>query len=703
MALIGKIRKNFWFVLILLGFALAAFVLMDMTGASSRAGGLAPSVGEVGGTEIDYNDFSRMLNVSSRNNTANSNEQNANVWDYFVSKSLVTIEADELGLMPSVTEMDRLKFGPEYSPVIQEAYYNPQTGQFDIQSLTSVKQAIEAGQELSPSFIDFWNVTNDRVKTTRIESKLNDLVSKALYTPNWMADEMAKINSSTAEIRYVKIPFDVVGDDKVTVSDSDYETYLKDHSNTYTNDEETRILEFVSFDVVPSTADSIKLKNDLAARLIGLAEAKNDSIYALNNDGSKPDFYFTKEDLPESAREGVAEINIGETFGPFVNLNSFSGIKLVDKKVVADSVQASVIFRQVAEGDNVGLNAAKTLIDSLENVLANGTATFDSLAIKFSQDGSASKGGDLGYRTQGAFPPAFNDVLFVFGEKGKVYNVTTDLGVQLIKVTDRVYNDQEPKYKVAIINKAIIPSQTTQDSILDIVNNHLSDNRTLESLSSSLTNLEIQSSSPLKISDYQIGNLGADQSSRNIVRWAFDPETELGDVSADYFTYQDTDLYYYNKYVIVGLKKVIDAGLPSVDDIKNDIAVLVLNRKKGEFLKNELGSATIDEAIAKYNVSSDTLKNISMGSVFNPAIGNEPKVVSAAFNTNLNSSSGAINGNTAVYVVEPLNKTELPASSNLSNIKFSETQKYRTQVQNNLLQSMRDKAKIEDNRYSLGY
>jgi len=38
MALIGTIRKNFWFVLIVLGFALAAFILMDMQGNANRGG-----------------------------------------------------------------------------------------------------------------------------------------------------------------------------------------------------------------------------------------------------------------------------------------------------------------------------------------------------------------------------------------------------------------------------------------------------------------------------------------------------------------------------------------------------------------------------------------------------------------------------------------------------------------------------------------
>jgi peptidyl-prolyl cis-trans isomerase D len=703
MALIGKIRKNFWFVLILLGLALAAFVIMDMTSAAGRGGGAAPSVGEISGSSIDYGDFSRMLSVSSQNSPQNSNENNAQVWNYFVNKSLLTQESNKLGLTPSAVEMERLKFGPEYSPVIQEAYYNPQTGVFDIQSLNSVKQAIDQGQALSQSFVDFWNVTTDRVKTDRIQTKLNTLVSKAIYTPNWMAEEMAKMNSASATIKYVKIPFDVVGDEKVEVTDADYNNYLKDHSDTYKQTEETRILEYVSFDVIPTEMDSAKLRTDIAGRLMELKKTENDSIFAINNDGTSPNFYFKKSELPESSQEGIASLEVGDVYGPFVNQNAYSGVKLLDKRMVADSVKASVIFRSVTPDNVSGVAAAKTLLDSLQNLIETGAQSFDSLAIKFSQDGSAASGGDLGYRTQGTFPYDFNNILFLTGEIGKVYNITTELGVQLIKVVDRKFMDEDPKYKVSIINKAIIPSQSTQDSMLDVVNNYLSDNRDIESLTAAVGTGKLKRTAPLKKSAFNINGLGSDQSSRNIVRWAFDSETELGDVSADYFTYQDQDLYFYNKYVIVGLYKIIPEGMPSADDVKEDIAVLVKNYKKGEFLKNELAKASVEEAAAKYGQSPDTLSNVSMGSIFIPVIGNEPKVVSAAFKTGLNTSSGAIHGNSGVFVIEPLNRNEPGASANIGNFKSSETQKMRVKVPGQLLKTMVEGAKIEDNRFDLGY
>ena len=60
MALIGKIRKNMWLVIVLLALALAGFIIMDMTNANNSGSfGSRTTIGEVAGEKIDYMDFQR--------------------------------------------------------------------------------------------------------------------------------------------------------------------------------------------------------------------------------------------------------------------------------------------------------------------------------------------------------------------------------------------------------------------------------------------------------------------------------------------------------------------------------------------------------------------------------------------------------------------------------------------------------------------
>ncbi|MBK7008956.1 MAG: hypothetical protein IPH36_10195 [Saprospiraceae bacterium] len=47
--------------------------------------------------------------------------------------------------------------------------------------------------------------------------------------------------------------------------------------------------------------------------------------------------------------------------------------------------------------------------------------------------------------------------------------MTTQFGVHLIEIQDQKYVDKSPKYKIALIPGAIVPSQETQDAIYDKV------------------------------------------------------------------------------------------------------------------------------------------------------------------------------------------------------------------------------------------
>ena len=85
MALISKIRRNFWFVLILLGMALASFVIMDIMG-SRNSGGMfnQTTVGVVDGEKIEIADFTnteRALYSGGQDPYASK----ASLWDYMVS------------------------------------------------------------------------------------------------------------------------------------------------------------------------------------------------------------------------------------------------------------------------------------------------------------------------------------------------------------------------------------------------------------------------------------------------------------------------------------------------------------------------------------------------------------------------------------------------------------------------------------------
>ena len=53
MALIGTIRKNSWLLILVIGLALAAFIIMDMTSAGNRGGAVTSlAMGKVEGKTV---------------------------------------------------------------------------------------------------------------------------------------------------------------------------------------------------------------------------------------------------------------------------------------------------------------------------------------------------------------------------------------------------------------------------------------------------------------------------------------------------------------------------------------------------------------------------------------------------------------------------------------------------------------------------
>ena len=85
-------------------------------------------------------------------------------------------------------------------------FRSPQTGQVDREQLNQFQEAINNGQELAPQFVNFWNEQRKQVIKTSIQSKLTNMVSKAMVVPTWMAELSAKSQSEKVDFDYVMVP-----------------------------------------------------------------------------------------------------------------------------------------------------------------------------------------------------------------------------------------------------------------------------------------------------------------------------------------------------------------------------------------------------------------------------------------------------------------------------------------------------------------
>ena len=704
MALIGKIRNNFWFVLLVLGLALAAFVIMDMMNAGNQ-GGLGPKqiIGEVAGTEIDYRDFQKAEQALYSGGT-DSYAGKTSAWNYLTEKAIVEGQASNLGIGVSGDELSELLFGNQLSPVIQNVYRNPQTGQVDMQSLLGIKQALQNGDELNPDFVLRWEELQKQVVKVAKQEKINALVSKSIFTPKFIAENVGMKTSEKVSFDFVKIPFDNVDDSEVTLSEADYAAYIKDNSFKYTNKEETRVLEYAVLNVLPTAADSVNIKSELAERadvFRSKESSTEDSLYVINNEGFYSPFYVRQEDLTGAIKDAIVDMNVGDVYGPYLDNGGYFIAKLTDKGIIPDSVQASHILRPAIQGDAIGMATARAFIDSLRVLVETGKGNFADLAKDNSSDGSAAQGGDLGTFAQGRMVPEFNAAAFVGSKEGGLYTVQTQYGVHLINVKKKVFNDRSPKYKMALIRSAIVPSEETQNSVYEVADQIVSANRSLDALRTAVegkANMSIERTSPLKANDYLMGTLGGGETSREIVRWAYDEDTQAGEVSPSIYTYTDPVNYYNNKYVLAGLTSITAPGLSTVADLKNNIETSVMNLKKGESIASKISGSDLASIASTFNSSVETANDVAFTAGGVTGLGNEPKVLAAALGQAEGSVSKAIVGNNGVFVVRTNSKTAGTAPANVLAQTKTLNSTNRGRVNLSLLNALKEKFKATDNR-----
>jgi peptidyl-prolyl cis-trans isomerase D len=697
MALISKIRQNSWLLVTVIGLALAAFVMMDMMGNSNRMSAGDFTMGSINGEPIDYKEFQnteQVLYTGGGNTYANRNY----LWNFFVEKTLVGQYAEKLGLGVSKEELMELQFGNKLSPIITQRFINQNTGQIDRASLNNMRSRLEA-DDLDPSQRAYWRVQEKEIVANRIQDKVNTMVSKAIYTPKWMAEVRNTEQKATIAMDYVKIPFTKVENTEVSMSDADLTAYLNNNKETYRQSEETRTAEYVIFDILPTKLDTQDIINSLDELKTKLIAAEDDSTFIVNQNGIYNMTYLKENEISPALKDTIFDLEVGTVYGPFLEGNQYQVIKVIDNKILPDSVESRHILRPVKTQEE--FIAANTLIDSLISEINAGTTTFAEAAERFGTDGTRSSGGDLGFAAPGAMVKQFNDMIFFQAKKGELNKVITQFGLHLVEVTDQKFESNERGVKYSVLFKNIVPSQETQQAENDRVFDFLSENNSLEKLRAAIPSLgkELKISPALQRNDYTFPEIGTSATSRDIIRWLFTPGIKEGETSPEVYIYKDPTLYYNSKLIITGLSEISEGDFPSLASMRSNIEPLVINMKKGELIKSQVSGKNMTDAAAQYDVEVQQAQDVNMASSFVPGLGNEPEVLGRAFAAGSGETVGPIVGKEGVYYVKVTSRSDAPPVDDIAQKQNTFAALSRRLVNTKLWDAVKSGNEIEDNRY----
>lgn len=699
MALIGKIRNNSWLLIVLLALGLGGFIVMDMTsGQQSVFGSGATTVADIEGRKVSSNEFFAVERILYGGGGGNTFNQRDFIWNYFVDEALVSQEADKLGLGVSNEELMELQFGNTLSPIIESRFRDPNTFQVDRQTLNTYRDAINNGTFTNPDQRAFWSHQEKEIKVDRLKSKISNLASKAIYAPTWQVEMVGNDQNATVKFAYVQVPFSEVDNGSVQLTDADYKNYLQENSATYKQEEETRKIDYVVFDVEATEEDVEEIRQEMVKLAGDFKITDNDTTFIQGSYGT-PDFaYVKKADLPTNIADTLMSMEVGNVYGPYEEDGKYTIVKVINRKVIPDSVRSRHILLPIQD-QQAGFQAFRTL-DSLKNLIEAGEARFDSLATKFGTDGTRTKGGDLGFVSPGQFAKPFNDLVFFNAEPNELNIIQTQFGLHLVEVTGRKYETNEEGIQVGYISEPIVPSAKTQNAINQKALKFASDNRGRTDMIAAAgeAGMDVETSLSLKKNDYTLGALGSSQTSRDIVKWAFSSSASVDDVSPQAFAYQDEVNFYTNKYVVASLRSVQDAGMPSVANIKDEIESQVMNEKKAASIGTQITGKDLNAIATQYSTSVDTTAEVQFTAGFLPGLGNEPKVIAQAFGMEPGETSAPITGENGVYVIKLLNKPVNSNPANIPQLRRTIAGGVKAQLIGGLAQELRKDADITDNR-----
>ena len=735
MSVIQRIRDKYarWAV-IAIALALTGFILMDAFTGRSRlfSGGNSTIVGRVNGKAIDENEFNRKVQLQEQNEQQRrggslgegAREQIINnLWKEEVDQMLLQNEFDKLGLSVGKKERtDMLYTNPH--PLAKQYLGNPQTGEYDPNNAQQIVNSIRRGSDKAQK--EQLNILLNAIDNGRLTEKYTSLIAGTIHYPKWVLEKQNADNSLMARVSYVKVPDSLVSDKEAVVTDKEIADFIEKHKDVYKTDDEFRTIQYVLFSAAPTAKDSAAAFKEVESQkqkfvaMTDLNEIK--TFVASQSDLAFSDSYFAESAIQVPAKDSIFKLEKNGVYGPYLDASDYVLAKVIDKRVMPDSVKARHILIQTNNPQTGQVlledSIAKRRIDSIELALRHGIS-FDTLAQKFSDDkGSALFGGLLrmptqsgdttDYFTQGQMVRAFNDSCFM-GKVGDLKKVKTEFGWHLIQILDQ--RKFEPHYKVAYVAKKIEASEETERNAENASLQFAGESRDLKSFDANFEkNLKNRGYQKLFAPDisshaFQIPGVGI---SRKFVR-------------DQVFTASRGDVLQPERvgdsYVVAVVTEINKAGKLSVTTGRRYIEPILRNKKKAAVLKKRIGKVTTLEAVAasmRQTVQvADSIRFAGgggkdpiayeskvLGAVFNPA--NNGKVVPEPLEGNRGGVYVVRVDNISTTVVENADinaqKTSMEARGRMSILMSNQLGNNFGQQQYDPALVLRRAAKIKDNR-----
>ncbi len=690
MGVMNNLRENTGVILWILVFAFGVIWVLQDSGGLDAVGNLSNNIGAVNGDPITIDEYNQAVDaqIQSYQNQAGDSmppqmldQTRDRVFNQLVEARLREQEMERLGLDVSDDELIEMIQGADPHAIIK-AYFSDGNGGVD----RALLQNFIANPEATADWLNIENY----LRSERRSQKLENLIASSVRITEADVHEEHLRRNRTADVRFVALRFTALSDDEISYDDSDLRRFYNDNMDDFAR-EKSFDLSYVTMSKAPTSQDTAAVFNDLNAMIEGFAAAEDDSLFLARNGSEKPyaDAYFRRDELADDISDVVFEdAEIGKVVGPFVSEGQVHLVKILDIRPPEETaVKASHILFRATEGDDDAKAEARREANDVRTRIANGE-DFEAMAREFSDDGTASRGGDLGWFGPGRMVSEFEDAAFSARIGRVVGPVETQFGYHLIKVTDRATEEA----KIADYALSLRASVTT----LNRVQTQLDDLQFFASEEGNFVDeaarRELDLNSVSVEADQQfVPGLGNSRALLNFLEIA----TE-GDVSPV--------IELDNVFFVATVDQVTDAGFQDFEDVKPQLEPRLRNELKSEIQAQKLSDALASggfEGLAEAVGSTERdATGLSFANTSVPGIGRDATFVGTALGMQTGATSDVVTGSNSVYVI---NVTQVNEPEAILPADFTSLQEQLTQQQKNLVRArwistLREDAEVTDNR-----
>ncbi len=701
MAAIERIRRHSGLLIAIIGLALLAFVLQDLFQSQGR--NREYNVAVIDGEKIPYQDFETLKdkNMESRR-TSNNNLSSAETYsiynstlDQMVKDHIMGKEYETVGINVSSDELYDQFVGENPHQWVVQSFSNPD-GSFNKEMVEYYLQNLN---DFAPDARVRWLDFERAVKDNRLETKFNELVKASYHVPAALAEKYYQNKNTKASADVIALRYATIPDSTVVVTDKDNKAFYEENKFRFETDER-RDIDYVVFEIKPSQEDrqdALKLVQSMREDFVNTDNVVN--FVNANSDRRYDSTWMGRKDVSQQIEKVIFDNGNGKgyVYGPYEDNETFNLVRIVDIQSRPDSLKASHILISYAGAANSQDTITKEQAEAKANELLaqlrsnpKNEGLFAELAEANSTDpGSKTKGGDLDWFIDGAMVAPFNEYV-VNNPVGSLGIVETIFGYHIIKVTDKT--QAQPKVRLAYLTHEITPSTKTYQNTFAEANKFVTESKNYDQFNAAVERegLTKRTMPRMNAATYQITGI---DNPRQIVRWAFDDKTKVGDVSSIF----DLD----DMFVVAALTNIVPEGYAPMEAIIDQAKYQVINKKKGEMAVEKMKACAndVNRMVNELGAESTSVSDITIDSRVLSNFGVEADIIGTLLGMKEGEEVGPIAGNSSAFILKNVKLTPAEATTDYSDILREKTSQFNNKVLNgSVYNALKNLADIKDNR-----